>query len=234
MSRNLIIAVVGDKSIHQNWSSLRYLRDFDLMIVYFGDEPNKYRKECQYYLQDKGHKWALTQKAVLSLGEKINQYDSIWCPDEDIKMGTHDINRLFRLFYDWGLNLAQPSLGKGSYWSFGITLQDEKYTLRYTNFVEIMAPIFSREAMLRLLPTFTESVSGWGLDWIWPKILNYRGVAIIDDVAMYHTRPVAQGDAYKDFEKRGVSPGEELDILTEKYGVEKNKFVVFGGIPSFR
>jgi hypothetical protein len=81
--------------------------------------------------------------------------------------------------------------------------------------VEIMIPGFSRSALERLLPTLDESETGWGwgLDSVWPKLLGYEDVGIIDGTPVLHTRPVGQmRDA--DLGRRVLA---ESDGLLERY-----------------
>jgi hypothetical protein len=57
-----------------------------------------------------------------------------------------------------------------------------------------MVPGFSVKALDALLPTLdeTETGWGWGLDSLWPKLLGYEGVGIIDGTPVLHTRPVGR------------------------------------------
>jgi len=61
-----------------------------------------------------------------------------------------------------------------------------------------MCPCFSRQALQKCLPTFTENVTGWSIDAAWNVILNHPQdkIAIIDEVVAIHTRPVFGGDVY--------------------------------------
>src|SRR5947209_6981733 len=63
---------------------------------------------------------------------------------------------------------------------------------RRVGFVEIMCPAFSRTALERLLFTLelSETGWGWGLDSVWPMLLDYRNVGVLDGVTVTHTRPV--------------------------------------------
>ena len=68
---------------------------------------------------------------------------------------------------------------------------DLDYLVRYTNFVELMCPVFSRSFLQICLPTFEASFSGFGLDHIWSQLGGRvpGRIAIIDDIAVAHTRP---------------------------------------------
>src|SRR3712207_3001992 len=81
-----------------------------------------------------------------------------------------------------------------SHYAHFITMENPRFHGRWVGFVEIMVPGFSRAALERLLPTLDLSRTGWGwgLDSVWPKLLGYRNVGIIDATPVLHTRPVGQ------------------------------------------
>jgi hypothetical protein len=86
--------------------------------------------------------------------------------------------------------------GPGCFPNHPLTEQREQVSFRYTQFVEIMCPIFSRRALQICLGTMRDTASGYGLDHLWPSLLGYpRGrIGIIDAVAAAHTRPI--GNTY--------------------------------------
>jgi hypothetical protein len=93
-----------------------------------------------------------------------------------------------------GLDLFAPALDPSSYYAHFITMENPSFYGRWVGFVEIMMPGFSRGALEQLLPTLdqTETGWGWGLDSLWPKLLDYKNVGIIDGTPVVHTRPVGQ------------------------------------------
>jgi hypothetical protein len=104
------------------------------------------------------------------------------------------VNAIFDLCRSNGLAVAQPALSRDSYFSHFIFSQCPGFRLRYTNYVEIMAPCLGREILLRALPFFRDTMSGFGLDYIWcrwPESGAFRA-AILDAVAVHHTRPIGK------------------------------------------
>jgi hypothetical protein len=93
-----------------------------------------------------------------------------------------------------GLDLFAPALHESSYYAHFITMENRSFFGRWTGFVEIMVPAFSSGALEQLLPTLDLSPTGWGggLDSLWPKLLDYRNVGIIDGTPVVHTRPVGE------------------------------------------
>ena len=81
-----------------------------------------------------------------------------------------------------------------------------------------MCPVFSREALFRLQPTFQESRSGWGLDLLWPRYFAEREMAVLDAVGVEHTGKLFRGENYQALARLGVNPGEELERIIKQHG----------------
>jgi hypothetical protein len=94
-----------------------------------------------------------------------------------------------------GLDLFAPALHETSHYAHFSTMQNKRLRGgRWVGFVEIMVPGFRTAVLERLLPTLdlTATGWGWGLDSLWPKLLDYENVGIIDATPVIHTRPVGQ------------------------------------------
>jgi len=210
----LVIARVGDRSLHPHW-----LHDgepmFDTFLSYFGDEPEKYRDQATYYEQVKGGKWPEIGRIVEQNWDIVSQYQAVWFPDDDLLINAKDINRLFSFMLAFDLTLAQPALTMNSYFSHSSLLVQQNTALRLTNFVEVMAPVFSAKALSTLRHTFKQSPSGWGLDNLWPNLLDKDDkIAVIDAVAVVHTRPLG-GELYK--KNPELHPENDVRKLAELY-----------------
>ncbi|OIJ10773.1 hypothetical protein BKP35_13165 [Anaerobacillus arseniciselenatis] len=217
--RFLIIARVGDDSLHHEWLSSIEHKNFDLCISYFGDTPGRFKEDSDFYFESKGPKWPIIKEVLSKLGEKINQYEAVWIPDDDISTNTPNINRMFERFIEQGFELAQPALTTESHHSHFITIEQPDYLWRYCNFVEIMVPIFSKSALGICWDTFDYCQSGWGLDLLWPKLLGFphKKMAIIDETPVFHTRPIGAGTLYN-----GISPHHELNQMIIKYNLDSS------------
>jgi hypothetical protein len=90
-----------------------------------------------------------------------------------------------------------------------------------------MAPCFTRDSLEKLLPTFNNSMSGWGIDYAWSRLLGPAGdrVAVIDDVQVLHTRPVGSAN-YGALKAKGVTAWDEMDANLRKYGIAKRGVVI--------
>jgi hypothetical protein len=134
------------------------------------------------------------------------------------------INEFFNISKQYQLNLSQPSLHDINV-EHQILIHRPNTLLRYTNFVEIMAPLLSIGALLHLMPTLDndEVKSAWGLDFVWPYLLNNTKVAVVDKTPMTHTRPVTAFNPDSNFyRKYNIDPMLEGHQNMTKYGVPSN------------
>ncbi|TWT95305.1 hypothetical protein Pla108_34500 [Botrimarina colliarenosi] len=234
---NLVLSFVGDQSVHPTWlggstgqngaTGLEGSepRRFDLALVYFGDDPShRERQECDFYLAEKGFKyWRLKELAATKLRDLLARYERVWLPDDDIAADTPRINRLFDLFEKYRLQIAQPAIAAGEV-SYNALCVDPRFEVRFTGYAEVMCPLFRREALQRCLPTFQESRSSWGLDWLWASLYSKREIGVIDAVGVEHTRPLATGSLYQKLAKMGVTPGDEFRAIRRRHGIRKRGY----------
>lgn len=217
MARNLIISPIGDRSVHRTWLAGPGKPNFDLFLLYYGNGPDDAARDAKYYVRRKGFKWEHLHYVAEEHAATLQQYDHIWCPDDDIACDTAGVNLLFELFERYQLQLAQPAIARGDFSFRGLT-QQRGNILRYSPYVEVMCPIFTRDAFLKVKPTFLENRSGWGLDWIWPKLFQPREMAIIDKVGIHHTGPLGKGEHYKNLESLGINPYRDFDETVARHG----------------
>lgn len=208
----LVICRVGDKSLHPQWIA-ESRRNFDLYISYFGDSPGKYHADADYYEEVKGPKWPVIHRIIEENPGLMSQYDAIWIPDDDLSISTSQINRMFNIFSGLGFDLAQPALTADSHVIYKELIALPGVIARYINFVEIMAPIFSQKCFVQLKHTFGQSTSGWGLDNLWPVLLEYRNIGVIDCTPVIHTRPLG-GELYKN---NVMSPHDDILFVAAQY-----------------
>lgn len=159
---------------------------------------------------------------IWSIGIKwFLQYDAVMFTDDDMKFQFGDIDRLFKEHCFRKMKLSQAALTEHSSTSWNFLYARPWNHVRMTNFVEIQAPLFSKSALRKCFESFHHSVSGYGLDLVWPHLLDNKGIGIFDCITMEHTRPYGGGTFYKMLQSLGIDPQKErLDIL-ERYGVKE-------------
>lgn len=224
MRNRLVLSAVGDDSVHNTWLDNSAERTFDLCLIYYGNQPGKFADVADVYIERKGFKYQMIHHlAQHELAEVLPKYDYVWLPDDDIAASTEQVNQLFQTASDYSLMLSQPSIGKGETAYRTLKTQSD-YILRYTKFVEVMCPLFHKDALEKALPIFNDTNSCWGLDWVWSSFFEPEQIAVIDAVPVNHTRPLATGDLYKRYAEQGIDPYKELDAEKEKYGLNNRYF----------
>jgi hypothetical protein len=215
LRRNLIIVRAGDQSLHPAWLADDNDRNWDIIVDYYGDRPDAFRDKGQTRIDCKGPKWPALSALMTGKHRELEAYDYVWFPDDDLVTDAASINRFFDICHEFALDLAQPSLTLDSIAGHIVTLANRSFRLRFTNFVEIMAPCFSRDFLKRCWPSFAANASGWGLDFLWPTwIEDPMKIAVIDEVSVRHTR--TRGAQYALVNRQGKTPEQELAELARK------------------
>jgi len=193
VTRNLVIARVGGSSIHRCWIDRDKPRAWDLYLAPYEEIPPVAGLDCQMGPVIPGPKWSGIRE-LLNGWDGWRAYDRVWMPDDDIYATQDTIGRIFEVASAVGLDLFAPALHETSHYAHFSTMANRSFFGRWVGFVEIMMPGFSTATLETLLTTLdlTETGWGWGLDSLWPKLLGYDNVGIIDATPVIHTRPVGQ------------------------------------------
>jgi hypothetical protein len=208
MGRNLVLARVGGGSLHAAW--LDGSRNWDLRLVPYEALPDRLQRDCTVGDVIPGPKWSGLRE-LLNGWDGWRAYDYVWMPDDDILADADTISAMFDVAANVGLDLFAPALHEASFYNHFDTMRNQSFHGRFAGFVEIMVPGFSAAALQTLLPTLdlTTTGWGWGLDSLWPKLLGYANVGLIDGTPVVHTR---RGGNFRDAELSRVV-GEESDRI---------------------
>ena len=220
---NLVILRSSDKSLHHQWDKNLGGEDrtWDLMLSHYGkSEPED--PDAEIIVKQGAFKYAACHRLFKDIAW-LNDYRAVWFCDDDIMTSWADINRMFKIFNDNDMLLAQPSLTKNSYGWWKECFQQPGMYLRFTNFVEIMVPLFSAEALQKCLFSFHGKITGHGLDYLWPHLLGFprTKVGMIDAVAVHHTRPAGTGPIYDEARQINVTPADEFHPIMKEYNLSE-------------
>jgi hypothetical protein len=208
----LVIAAVGDHSLHKEW--LAGTPQFDVVLINYGEKELAPSSRVVRVVASKGQKFHLIKDFIDSNPEFLRCYKFVWLPDDDLSINADAINKMFVIAASHKLLLAQPSV-KGHH-SYDFTLKHSNDPVRYTQMVEIMAPLFSIDTLWRLKNTFKDSESGWGLDRVWPHLLGCpKAIGVIDAVSVVHTRPI--GTLYGN--RFSLTPSREAERVLWMHGL---------------
>ncbi len=221
MKPYLALFRAGPNSLHDAATIGLASQNYDVALSWFGAEPppRALSEGAVFVHSQSGAKWPGLERTLVEHWDTIQQYEYVWLPDDDLLCDPSLVSRMFLICSDLQLDLAQPALTRDSYFSHLVTMQHTEFQLRFTNFVEVMAPIFSGDMLARIFPTLSGSVSGWGLDSLWPRLSSVGRVAIIDETPVRHTRPVG-GPNYAFSQKSGVSPAREALLTMTRHGID--------------
>jgi len=140
------------------------------------------------YTKCKGWKWQFCQRFLTQNFIKRFNFDYIMVWDDDLDIHNFNIDLFIKICKAFKIEIAQPALGYNSYFTHAVTLKSSNpnVVFRITDFVEIMCPVFTKEAWLKLYPYLEYSnEQGWGYD----SIFKFLGkCAIIDSQPIQHTR----------------------------------------------
>ncbi len=122
--------------------------NWDLAIIYSGNKTQYTCPDCVHVETNKGAKWLLIYGFTQSTAwqnEYQHRYSLVYVPDDDILQTTATINSVFNIHAQHGLLLSQPVLCSWleSHTASWDMIKGPTTVLRYTNFVEIMVPLFS-------------------------------------------------------------------------------------------
>jgi hypothetical protein len=141
--------------------------------------------------------------------------------DDDLYFEPGDISRLFELSDRHSTALSQPALKWTTFYNLNVTVVNPACEVRSVSFVEVMAACFSAATLEQMLPTFSLSLSTWGIDWAWACLLKGAGkLHVVDAVTIEHTKPVdvKSGALYRMLRARGVDFDGELLEARRQYG----------------
>ncbi len=223
--RALVVLQAGRGLPRDPWGDCAH-REWDLMVNYYdaaGFRPGL----GDYVLFQKGTKFTAMWNLWRHFREVLQQYDHVLFLDDDVETTCEDLNRLFRSCRSNGLDLAQMTLTDGSSCNWdALFARKGAAGVREVSAVEIMMPVFSRRALAWVAESLSRSVSGFGLDLAWGKVVRDAGgrIAVLDDVSATHARPVDQaGGAYYSYLRRHmINPKAELWLLLQDYDAARN------------
>jgi len=192
---NLVIIRAGKNSLHNKWENNEFgKRSFDIATIYYEIvEGIKAQDVAEFSELHPGAKiggilsWCADNKSL------ITKYNRIALIDDDIMTSHKDLDRLFSYSDIIGAEIAQPALSHQSYYTSPITRQHRSFLHRWTNWVEIMCPVFRSSTLLSCLDSFEEMAHGGSyIEYLWASnVAQIPGsFAIIDMIPVHHTREV--------------------------------------------
>ena len=188
-------------------------RKFDIALNLYASPNNKLLlDDCEYLYSGGLNKYKAAGQFID--GPLLEKYRGFIFLDDDVEITYSRLSQFLEYCSAHGFGLAQPSLTLDSFYSHRHLLNASRSGWRAVGMVEVMCPYFSSDALRVALNTFDLSYSTWGLDFVWPRLLDVEPV-VVDEFTVKHTRPVGGSDGgfYTYMARIGVSPQRELDNL---------------------
>jgi hypothetical protein len=128
--------------------------------------------------------------------EDSGQFEFVVVCDDDIALPSGFLDEYLTRVRQYDFALAQPARTPDSHIDHWFVRQLAGIQARWTRFVEI-GPLVSirRDAATLVLPFDERAPMGWGLDFMWPSLLERHGLrmGIVDATPVQHTlrKPVS-------------------------------------------
>jgi len=162
--------------------------------------PEWYDREVTFSRTDVGFKFELIQEYFTKEGSAAwpARYEYIWALDEDIDVRGTDFGELLRLADRADAYITGPAFTQASghiVWRIQEPRKDCDF--RYTNYVEVIAPLIRTQALRSILVDCEHCIHRktiWGLDGIWcgfvahqQKRKSHRNAcAVLDRTPVFH------------------------------------------------
>jgi hypothetical protein len=223
--RKFLVFVVPQAGFHCPLKELAGgVRDFDLAVRFY-DEPavnDEFLSRADFVMTG-GLSKLHSAAAFLEVCSLKDRYDGYLFLDGDLDFDVSGLGSFLSLALAAKLDLAQPSITRDSHSFWEMAYHQPDFLFRETSFVEVMAPYMSRAALAKLLPTFTRSISTYGLDFVWPSLLGNGKIAVVDAFQVRHAERVdlKGGAFYRYLATLGIDPLDEGRQLLSDYGVQR-------------
>jgi hypothetical protein len=195
-SNNLVFTSAGDRSNVRRWLDGR--RDFDLWVVYYGEQAGMFQQDADFHVRRKGSKFQNLHYCYRHWPEIFARYDAIMVMDDDIMIDATGLSRLFAIRRELDLWTLQPAFRLAGKISWDITRVRPTAKLRYTNYVEMACPLFRRDKLDEFMKVYDPELVGYGADWWFLHVLGpdlKNRVAVVDEVPCINPYDSTKGGA---------------------------------------
>ncbi len=230
-NRNLVIVRAGRASLHPAWLAGAERPNFDLLVTAYEDGvPCIDGRPDVATVPVPGRKIAGFDRVFTDHPELLDTYSRIALLDDDLETDASTINRIFDIGERHSLRIWQPSLTADSYFSYAVFLQNKAFTLRYTNFIEMMCPFFAADTLREIRPLFALGLEV-SIDLLWCRCFDapWFKCAVIDTVTVKHCRPVGTTAEQQGF-AGGRTYDDEIAEAMEMFGTSFRGPVVYAGL----
>ncbi|KAL0795548.1 hypothetical protein Bca101_066925 [Brassica carinata] len=230
--RYLVTFTVGYKQRHNIDACVKKFSDnFTIVLFHYDGRTSEWDDEFEWSNNvihisvQKQTKWWYAKRFLYP--DIVARYDYIFMWDEDLGVDHFDAEEYINMVKKHGLEISQPGLDPEKVCTWQITKKREHVEVHKETdeklegcsnphrppcaaFVEIMAPVFSRDAWRCVWHMIqNDLVHGWGLDFALRRCVEepaYEKIGIVDTQWIVHQLIPSLGSQGK--EEGGKSPGQ--------------------------
>jgi hypothetical protein len=236
VKRNLVIVRAGTESLHPLYF---YPADeninWDRLVLTYVKPSSVDLEKAEFVVQGGLTKWTdLTELMSINFFDKMGYEYVLLIDDDMLPSQIKVVNLLFDFARSYRFEVCQPALTHNSHFHWLITLRSPAFQVRFTNFVECMAPVFSASALTVMRDELAMAISGCGLDLIFSELfdMSKNPLGIIDAAPFRHTKPIDHnnGSFYKHLRAHGVDPTREVHNYLSRFNLKKKVVITLGGV----
>ncbi len=227
--RYLLISRIGRKSLHPGWIGHGNDRSFDLFLSAYDTSIVDTSAPGIFFEHRPGRKVDGYAGLMRDHHDLLARYDYIAMFDEDLRCDSETLDRMFTICDRYALKIAQPSLSADSYFTYAGTVAQPGLTLRFVNYVEMMAPVFRRDVLPVLAPLYSMGYES-GIDLIWCNLVygGQQDFAIIDACSITHTEAVGSRKHENGFVDRRYE--DDIHAILRRFGLPWLSLLPYAGI----
>ncbi|KAL6842458.1 hypothetical protein ACP4OV_027693 [Aristida adscensionis] len=242
----LLVLTIGYKEkVNVNATVHKFSDNFDVLLFHYDGRTTEWDAEFEWskkaiHVSARGQtKWWFAKRFMHP--SIVAPYEYIFLWDEDLGVEAFDAEEYIKIVRKHKVDISQPGLDttKGPRPFFPITIRRNgselhKSTTRgncvhkrpCSGFVEIMAPVFSREAWACVWHMIqNDLVHGHGLDWNFWRCVDVaeEQIAVVDAQYVVHHAVVSLGSP-----GNGTGTGGEEGSRSQVLARQKSEFRTFG------
>src|ERR1700694_3047119 len=151
-AKNIVIAPCGNKAylFRERWLQYKEEKEFDLCLMFSHEQvanPQLY-SDVEYFYHLRDFKYHMLYNLLTHIHpEWLEQYEYFYFLDDDIEIDTRQINSMFLLSHAFNSAISQAALTQDSFCSWRMFKQQKNSFCRFVGQIEVMAPLFHRDAL---------------------------------------------------------------------------------------
>jgi hypothetical protein len=221
MNKSNTILVITWDGIQEPYKYVHFdvQSEFEIILFnYSGITSSVNEDKSKYIITDKTENKGQILNSVYNFLNSINlEYNYIGVIDDDIIFKISEFNYMLHVARSHDLDVFQPSISRDSFYSHRKFINNPKYLITQTTWVEVMAPFYKKELFEACGEYFNLSISSQGLDCFMMPVLqrihNMNNTAIVHTAVIKHTRPIR---THLRTYTNGLTGLEEIELIRQK------------------